>query len=343
MFYGQTGSGKSYYLMGENNFDLEKSISTSDRMDNPNDTRGCIVRMVKNIFNKIAKISAGDHDKEENFRLSMTYYDLYLDKIRDIGKYANEHLREDIKNDLNSITQDQLERQFIKTEEKPDGSVLLKNLTNIDIHDTKEIAFIIDKGAEAQEIINKRLNISESAVHTIITLTFRNDEKKRIGKVCFIDWAGSEWNSKNVTESEGIQESIIINNSFNTLSKIANIIRAKSKNEIIKGSKELSYNDSKLTKILQSVLVPEFKLSVFGTLNPTEENFNEAVSTLRFMDKIRGIHTPASNKVLFSPSLAEDDEPSKTEVMLNRLTMENLELKGFIENQKVRISVFIII
>jgi hypothetical protein len=40
MFYGQTGSGKSYYLMGENNYDLERSITTSDRLDNPKDTRG---------------------------------------------------------------------------------------------------------------------------------------------------------------------------------------------------------------------------------------------------------------------------------------------------------------
>jgi hypothetical protein len=227
MFYGQTGSGKSYYLMGENNYDLERSIATSDRVDNPNDTRGLIVRMVKNIFKKIQKLSAGDKEKEDSFRLSLTYYDLYLDKIRDIGKYANEHLREEVKNDLNSITQDQLERQFIKTEEKPDGSTMLKNLTNIDIHDSNEIAYIIDKGTEAQEIINKRLNISESAVHTIITLTFRNDDKKRIGKACFIDCAGSEWNSKNVSENLGIQESIIINNSFNSLSKIVNLIRAK--------------------------------------------------------------------------------------------------------------------
>jgi hypothetical protein len=86
---------------------------------------------------------------------------------------------------------------------------------------------------------------------------------------------------------------------------------------------------------MQSVLNSEYKLSVYGTLNPSDENFNEAISTLRFMDKVRGINTPASNKVLFSPNLAEDDEPSKTEVMLNRLTMDNLELKGFIENQKV--------
>jgi hypothetical protein len=139
--------------------------------------------MVKNIFKKVDKICAGDRDKEDNFRLSMTYYDLYLDKIRDIGKYANEQLREEVKNDLSTITQDQLERQFIKTEEKPDGSVSLKNLTSIEIHDSKEMAYIIDKGMEAQEIINKRLNVSESAVHTVIMLTFKNDEKKRIGKV----------------------------------------------------------------------------------------------------------------------------------------------------------------
>jgi hypothetical protein len=122
------------------------------------------------------------------------------------------------------------------------------------------------------------------------------------------------------------------------LSKIINIIRAKSTNEEIKGSKELAYHDSKLTKILQGVVNSEFKLSVYGTLNPTNENFNKSISTLRFMDKIRGIKSSTSNKVLFSPNAGEDDEPSKSEVMLNRLTMENLELKGFIDNQKVHFT-----
>ena len=161
---------------------MEKSITTTDKLDNPQDTRGLVVRMVKGLFAKINKVCGGDRDKEENYRVTVNYYDIHLDKIRDIGKYINEHLTDNIKNDLHSITQDQLERQFINVHEKPDGSVVLKNLTNIDVSSSKDMAYIIDKGLESQEIINKRLNVTSSTVHTIVALTFRNDEKKRVGR-----------------------------------------------------------------------------------------------------------------------------------------------------------------
>ena len=340
VFYGQTGSGKTYNLLGENNYDLEKSITTTDKLDNPQDTRGLIVRMVKGLFAKINKACGGDKDKEENYRVTVNYYDIHLDKIRDIGKYINEYLTDSITNDLHSITQDQLERQFINIHEKPDGSVVLKNLTNIEVNSPKDMAYIIDKGLESQEVINKRLNVTSSTVHTIVALTFRNDEKKRVGKIYCVDLAGSEWNSKNVSESQRIQESIIINNSFNTLSRIVNLLRARKaaeeKNEP-PPKVQLSYHDSKLTRILQNALTLEYSLAVFATVYPTDVNFNESISTLRFMDRIRGISSSASQRCLFSPKLMGDDdeEPSKSDIMLNKLTMENLELKGVIENQKV--------
>lgn len=308
-------------------------------MDNPQDTRGLIVRMAKQLFKRIQKACGGDRDKEDNYRVSMSYYDLHLDKIRDIGKYVNEQLKDAVINDLHSITQDQLERQFLNFQEKPDGTVVIKNLTTIDIHSSKDVAFVIDKGVEAQENINKRLNVTSSTAHTIVCLTFRDDDKKKTGRIYFLDLAGSEWNSKNVSESQRIQESIIINNSFNTLSRITNLIRTKKTAEENKESApgvQISYHDSKLTRILQDVLVSEYRLSIFGTIYPTDVNFNESVSTLRFMDKIRGISSASSQKCLFSPKLMEEDEePSKADIMLNKLTMENLELKGYINNQKV--------
>lgn len=81
-------------MLGENNYDLEKSISTGSRPENPQDTRGLIMRVVKDLFKKIDKVCGGDRDKEENYRISMNYYDIHLDKIRDMGKYANEQLKD---------------------------------------------------------------------------------------------------------------------------------------------------------------------------------------------------------------------------------------------------------
>jgi hypothetical protein len=317
---------------------LRNSISTSEKLDNPQDTRGLALRMIKSLFNKINKATGGDKEKQENFRITVNLYDLHLDKIRDIGKYVNEQIQDKVVNDLHSVTQDQLERQFLSIQEKPDGSVTLKNLTNMDISSPKEMAFILDKGIESQETINKRLNISPSTIHTVLAITFKNEEKGRLGKAYFIDLAGSEWNTKNVSESQRIQEAIIINNTFNTISRIVNLLKAKKgdNNESTKNV-QVSYHDSKLTRILQHAFTSEYRLTIFGTIYPADINFNESINTLRFMDRIKGISSSSSQRCLFSQKLMEDDdEPSKNEIMLNRLTMDNLELKGYIENQKVR-------
>jgi len=203
-------------------------------MDNPQDSRGLIVRMAKKLFSKIDKATGGDREKQDNYRVIVNFYDLHLDKIRDIGKYVNEQMQDNVVNDLNSITQDQLERHFLNMQEKPDGSVVLKNLTNIEINSSKDLALVIDRACQAQEIINKRLNVSSSTTHSVLTLTFKNDEKNTTGKIYCLDLAGSEWNTKNVSESQRIQESIIINNTFNTLCRIVNIL--KSKNNSSSGS-----------------------------------------------------------------------------------------------------------
>lgn len=85
------------------------------------------------------------------------------------------------------------------------------------------------------------------------------------------------------------------------------------------------------------MLTSEYTLSIFATLYPADVNFNESISTLRYMDRIKGISSSASQRCLFASKFTEEEgEPSKHELMLNKLTMDNLELKGVINNLQVR-------
>lgn len=175
----------------------------------------------------------------------------------------------------------------------------MKNLTNIEIQNSKDMAFIIDKGVDIQEIINRKLNYNSAVAHTILSLTFRNDEDDQVGKICFIRSAGSEWNSKHPPNDQRGEESIILSNSFNSLSKIVNLIKARKYAEENKEKLldvQLSYQDSKFTKILQNVLTPDFKLTVFATLHSGDSFFNDSLQTLRYCNKIRGISLATSNK-----------------------------------------------
>lgn len=111
------------------------------------------------------------------------------------------------------------------------------------------------------------LGTTSSISHSILSVTFRNDEKGFTSKLFFIRLAGSEWNSTNTTEFQRIQESIVINNSFTTLSRIINLIKAKSEAEKASAAPpqvQVSYHDSKLTRMLQSVLTSEYRFTIFG-------------------------------------------------------------------------------
>ena len=104
--YGQTGSGKSFVTLGENNFELEKSVSSD--INNPHDSRGIVVRAVRQLL-EASKNNA-------SVEVSLSFYDIYLDNIRDIGKYVNDDLNK--LRDVNQISADILESEYLEVHER---------------------------------------------------------------------------------------------------------------------------------------------------------------------------------------------------------------------------------
>ena len=74
-------------MKGENNYELEKSVSSD--LKGEKDTRGLIMRACHYLFDsqKTAKSSISE--------IALSYYDIHLENIRDIGKYILEEMTHD--------------------------------------------------------------------------------------------------------------------------------------------------------------------------------------------------------------------------------------------------------
>ena len=72
-------------MQGENNYELEKSVSSD--ITGERDTRGFLMRACHELFRaqKTAKGSAPE--------IELSYYDIHLENLRDIGKYILDEMK----------------------------------------------------------------------------------------------------------------------------------------------------------------------------------------------------------------------------------------------------------
>ena len=117
----------------------------------------------------------------------------------------------------------------------------------------------------------------------------------------FVKIAGSEKVLKTglLNEQKRLQDQIIQNNQLFSLAKY---LGALSKKE-----PSASYHDSKLSKALHGVLQNEEKdvqVAFLGHIYPVEQNYEETLLTLQYMDRLRGLEQ-TYKKVIFDGPMPE--------------------------------------
>ncbi|KAF9422152.1 hypothetical protein BGZ94_008653 [Podila epigama] len=118
----------------------------------------------------------------------------------------------------------------------------------------------------------------------------------RVSQLNLIDLAGSE---KASADMERRKEGAFINKSLLTLGTVISKLTDE------KGS-HVPYRDSKLTRILQSSLSGNARVSVLCTISPSIENVDESHNTLKFAARIKKVVTRAhTNQVLDDKALLE--------------------------------------
>ncbi|KAJ3183869.1 NADH-ubiquinone oxidoreductase chain 1 [Geranomyces variabilis] len=274
--YGQTASGKTYSMMGVN------------------EEPGVIPQAVEDIFTFIR-----DQSGDREFLLRVSYLEIYNETIRDLLSPEQNDLR---------IHEDRKRGVFVAP------------LKEEIVTSPKQVMRVIRKGEENRHFGATDYNEHSSRSHTIFQMVIESRERTasgaaspRIGgpgpprprgtvmisQLNLIDLAGSE---KATTDVARRTEGAFINKSLLTL---GTVISKLTDGKIATGS-HIPYRDSKLTRILQSSLSGNARISVICTISPAGPNVEETQNTLKFASRVKKVTVHASaNKIVDEKALLQ--------------------------------------
>ncbi|KAM3607149.1 uncharacterized protein V6R79_002410 [Siganus canaliculatus] len=248
--YGQTSSGKTHTMEG-----------------NLHDPRlmGIIPRISRDIFDHIYSM-----DENLEFHIKVSYFEIYLDKIRDLLDVSKTNL---------AVHEDKNRVPFVK------------GCTERFVSSPDEVMDVIDEGKANRHVAVTNMNEHSSRSHSIFLINIKQEnvetEMKLSGKLYLVDLAGSEKVSKTGAEGAVLDEAKNINKS---LSALGNVIAALSE-----GTKtHVPYRDSKMTRILQDSLGGNCRTTIIICCSPSVYNEAETKSTLMFGQRAKTIKNTVS-------------------------------------------------
>ncbi|KAI9536709.1 Kinesin-like protein kif22 [Dissostichus eleginoides] len=235
--YGPTGAGKTHTMMGSSN------------------QPGVIPRAVREVFKMV---NAKNEDEGWDYSISMSYLEIYNEKVLDL---------------LSPGSQD------LPIREDKDKNILIPGLTHTTITSFSDFDKHFVPASLNRTTASTKINQRSSRSHAVLLLKVVRTQhapphRQQTGKLYLIDLAGSEDNRRTGNQGIRLKESGAINLSLFTLSKVVDSLNSST-------AVRVPYRDSKLTRLLQdslggsahSVMItniaPEYKFyfDTFGALN----------------------------------------------------------------------------
>ena len=247
--YGQTASGKTHTMEGGNIFHPLKS--------------GVIPRAATALFRACSHAPA-----YIEFAIKVSFVEIYMERIRDL---------------LDTFGR---KRGNLRIRENPNSGVYVAGCTETFVTNENELLICMTDGRKSRATAATGMNEGSSRSHSVfcITVQQRNTETeaKRVGKLVFVDLAGSEMARKSQAVGLQLEEAKNINRSLSALGQVINALTDEKKVHI-------PYRDSKLTRMLQDSLGGNAKTGLIVTISASAENASETLSTLKFGQRAKAI------------------------------------------------------
>lgn len=255
--YGQTSSGKTFTMNG---------IAGQP---------GIIAQAVKYCFESVQQYL----DRE--FLIRVSYLEVYNEQIKDLLNHEQPS-------------------SAIKIQHDPKQGTVLSGVREQVVANPQQVMTLIKHGELHRHIGVTDMNEKSSRAHTLFKIIIESKDRNstkvnapvRVSTLNLVDLAGSE--SAKMTNSKGdrAREAKYINQSLLTLSLIIQRLsedhqqHAAGKKAIFQ---HLPYRDSKLTRLLESALDGNARISIICTISPTVKCMEETNNTLKFGTRAKAI------------------------------------------------------
>ncbi|ORY31524.1 kinesin-domain-containing protein [Rhizoclosmatium globosum] len=291
--YGQTASGKTYTMMGQE------------------DQPGIIPQAIDDVFAYIREV----FDRE--YLLRVSYLEIYNETIRDL---------------LNPQQQD------LRIHEDRKRGVYVSPLREEIVTTPKQVMKVIQRGEQARSYGSTEYNERSSRSHTVFQMIIESRDKNSgvtipgrvrgsvtLSQLNLIDLAGSE---KAASDLDRRKEGAFINKSLLTLGTVISRLTEDTVKPV--SAIHIPFRDSKLTRLLQSSLSGNARVSVIATVSPPLPNLEETTNTLKFASRIKKVVLHAKqNQVLSEKALIQ-----KYKLEIAELRHKLMETNDLLEQER---------
>jgi len=196
---------------------------------------------------------------------------------------------------------------------------------------------LMKRGIRARTVAATAMNATSSRAHTIFQIIMtqtRVNKKKakamdRVSTISLIDLAGSERQSKTGASGDRLKEGCAINQSLSALGNVIKTLADKAmkpKNKKVQ-KRVVPYRSSKLTHLLQNSLGGNAKTIMIAAIAPSNVNFEETMSTLRYADRAKKIKNKAK--------INEDPNVKLIRGLKQEIEMLRKQLKNAAHNRRL--------